>query len=102
MSVITSSEGFVRLGLLAPNPSKETVTALCELSGAGSADQLFNFEKCLGANGPDSVEYQYLMEGFGYGVYKEGFDVVFHYKVSSNPSSDRFSAINWVVALLTK
>lgn len=82
LSVITSSEGFVRMGLLSPSPTKEAVAALCELSGAGSAEQIFNFEKCLGVSGPDSVEYQYLMEGFGYGVYKEGFDVVFHYKLS--------------------
>jgi len=82
MSVITSSEGFVRLGLLAPEPNKETVQALCELSGAGSPEQIFNFEKMVGDIVPHSVEYQYLVEGFGYGVYKEGFDVVFHYKLS--------------------
>lgn len=84
MTVITSSEGFVRLGLLAPNPNRESVVALCELSGAGSGEPLFKLENCLGVDGPDMVEYQYLMEGFGYGVYKEGFDVVFHYKVSSH------------------
>jgi len=82
LSIITSSEGFVRLGLLAPTPSKEVVRALCELSGAGSADQIFNFEKQISCDYPDFVEYQFLNPGFGYGVYKEAFDVVFHYKLS--------------------
>jgi hypothetical protein len=38
-------------------------------------------QRSLGINGPEYAEYQYLSKGFGYGVYKEGFDVVFHYKV---------------------
>jgi len=80
MSVITSSEGFVRLGLFSPNPPINVVESLCNLSG-GNAEQLFKFEKALGAEGPAFVEFQYLMENYGYGVYKEGFDIVFHYKV---------------------
>lgn len=82
LSVITSSEGFVRLGLVAPNPSQDIVRALCELSGAGSSEQIFTFEKSLGCSSAHSVEYQFLNSGFGYGVYKEGFDVVFHYQLS--------------------
>ena len=78
LSVITSSEGFVRLGLLSPKPSKSTVLKLCEIAGA-QQDALGTFEGALGTNGPAYAEYQYLKEGFGYGVYKEGFDIVFHY-----------------------
>tara|TARA_R110002050_G_scaffold217077_1_gene353132 strand:+ start:148 stop:837 length:690 start_codon:yes stop_codon:yes gene_type:complete len=78
MSVITSSEGFVRLGLMAPNPSPDTVLKLCQLVKA-SNEQLAAFEGSLGSEGPSFVEFQYLKEGFGYGVYKEGFDIVFHY-----------------------
>jgi hypothetical protein len=78
LSVITSSEGFVRLGLMAPNPSTETVLKLCQLVQAGS-EQLAAFEGSLGSDGPAFVEMQFLKEGFGYGVYKEGFDIVFHY-----------------------
>jgi len=37
----------------------------------------------LAKDGPDWVEYQHLMKGYGYGVYKEGFDVVLHYDVGS-------------------
>lgn len=80
LSVITSSEGFVRLGVLHPNPSSDTVTSLCTVSDAPKAE-LANFEGALGSSGPAWVEYQYLMKGFGYGVYKEGFDIVFHYDV---------------------
>jgi len=88
LSVITSSEGFVRLGLLAPKPSTQTVLALCEIAG-GKKDELATFEASLGTDGPDGpafVEYQFLIKGFGYGVYKEGFDIVFHYQVGEERS----------------
>lgn len=80
ISVITSSEGFVRLGLLSPNPSKDTVRKLCAIAGA-NADDLDVLEQALGCKGPSFAEYQFLKEGFGYGVYKEGFDIVFHYSI---------------------
>jgi len=80
LSVITSSEGFVRLGLLCPEPDRVIVDQLCVIGG-GNADALLRFEQALGVNGQAYAEYQYLMKGFGYGVYKEGFDVVFHYDV---------------------
>jgi len=80
LSVITSSEGFVRLGLLAPKPTTQAVLTLCTIAG-GNKDDLASFEASLGTDGPSFVEYQYLMKSFGYGVYKEGFDIVFHYSV---------------------
>jgi len=88
MSVITSSEGFVRLGLFAPNPPRHVVESLCNMSG-GNAEQLFKFEKSLNVDGPAYVEFLYLMENFGYGVYKEGFDIVFHYKVGEETADPR-------------
>jgi len=83
MSVIVSSEGFVRLGVLLPNPTVESVRSFCTLSGT-SADEILRFQNALGVPGPSHVEYQYLMKGFGYSVYKEGFDVVFHYMVGQD------------------
>jgi len=80
MSIVTSSEGFVRLGLLAPKPKKDAIIKLCALAGANSED-IFSFERAIGADTPQFVEYQYLKEGFGYGVYKEGFDLIFHYSL---------------------
>jgi len=80
LSIITSSEGFVRLGILSPNPSSEVVTKLCSMSNAPK-DSLDRFQRSLCVNGPAFAEYQYLKEGFGYGVYPEGFDIVLHYSV---------------------
>mmetsp|Transcript_36493 Transcript_36493/g.91470 ORF Transcript_36493/g.91470 Transcript_36493/m.91470 type:complete len:460 (-) Transcript_36493:145-1524(-) len=87
LSVITSSEGFVRLGLLTPNPSVEAVVRLCGIAG-GNNDDLAAFEGSLGSDGPEFAEYQYLNEGFGYGVYKEGFDIVFHYRAGEEDGDD--------------
>jgi len=80
LSVITSSEGFVRVGLMVPKPSTETVLALLDIAG-GNKETMALFEGSLHSSGPSWVEYQYLQKGFGYGVYKEGFDIVFHYDV---------------------
>jgi len=82
LSIVTSAEGFVRLGLLVPGPSKDIVKSLCSIAGSNASD-LDKLHNAIGANGPDFAEYQFLKEGFGYGVYKEGFDVVFHYFIGS-------------------
>jgi len=87
MSVITSSDGFVRLGLLSPKPSPETVRKLCSIAGANEED-LSEFQRALGSDGPSYAEYQFLKEGFGYGVYKEGFDIVFHFHVGCESCDD--------------
>jgi hypothetical protein len=81
LSVVTSSEGFVRLGVLIPDPDRTALDRLSPLSGASSSDPLIRFSNSLGLAGPHFVEFQFLMKGFGYGVYKEGFDVIFHYLV---------------------
>jgi len=81
ISVVTSSEGFVRLGVLLPDPDRTALDRLSPLSGASSSDPLIRFSNSLGLAGPHFVEFQFLMKGFGYGVYKEGFDVIFHYNV---------------------
>jgi len=83
MAVITSSEGFVRLGLLIPKPTQETIVGLCQIGG-GNPDDILRFQNALQSQGPLFAEYQYLMKGFGYGVYKEGFDIVFHYLVGED------------------
>lgn len=82
MSVITSSEGFVRLGLMTPKPAQAEVDRLCNIAEA-NIGELRDFEKALNVSGPAYAEYQFLKEGFGYGVYREGFDIVFHYDVGS-------------------
>jgi len=87
LSIVTSSEGFVRLGVLQPNPTTDNVLTLCDISGANK-DDLAAFEGALGSDGPAYAEYQYLMKGFGYSVYKEGFDIIFHYFVGEERGAD--------------
>jgi len=81
LSIITSCEGFVRLGVLIPDPTPNVITTACNLLVANK-DQIQRFQKSLGVESPSFVEFQYLKEGFGYGVYPEGFDIVLHYSVS--------------------
>jgi len=88
LSVVTSSEGFVRLGIQAPKPSTDTVLKLCNVA-KGNNEELASFEGSLGADGPTYVEYQHLMRGFGYSVYKEGFDILFHYFVGQENCEDK-------------
>merc|ERR1712137_1308904 len=81
LSVISSSQGFVRLGVLIPQPDRDTVDRLCGVVQA-NADGIHQLESAITSKGPTFVELQHLMDGFGYGVYDEGFDVVFHYALS--------------------
>jgi hypothetical protein len=75
MAVVTSSEGFVRLGVMLPNPAPTVITAFCGLMGV-QADDILRFQASLEARGPSFVEYQFLMKGFGYAVYKEGIPLL--------------------------
>jgi len=81
LSVITCSEGFVQIGIMTSKPSKDLIAKLCEITKSDKRAELDTFEKSLGADAPAFVEYQHLMKSFGYGVYKEGFDVILHYHV---------------------
>lgn len=82
LSIITSSEGFVRLGLMMPNPSQSAVSQFCAWSSI-AVNPLSSFQNAMSSTGPAYVEYQYLKEGFGYSVYKEGPDIVFHFFVGN-------------------
>jgi len=86
LSVITSSEGFVRLGIKVPYPTADLVeklqAAISQVTNVNSkVSELNKFQQSIGVSGPETAEIQYLMPGYGYGVYQEGFDVVFHYTV---------------------
>eukprot|EP01089_Gocevia_fonbrunei_P015680 TRINITY_DN464_c0_g1_i1.p1 TRINITY_DN464_c0_g1~~TRINITY_DN464_c0_g1_i1.p1 ORF type:complete len:473 (-),score=108.04 TRINITY_DN464_c0_g1_i1:100-1518(-) len=82
LSVITCSEGFVQIGIMTPGPDRETIAKLCEITKVSDRrSELETFERALGKEGPAFCEYQHLMKNFGYGVYKEGFDVILHYSV---------------------
>jgi len=83
MSIITSAEGFVRLGILLPEPTSDMVAKACQISGA-SRDPIDRFQRSLNVDSPSFLEFQYLKEGFGYGVYPEGFDIVFHFSIGES------------------
>jgi len=73
LSVVTSSEGFVRVGLIFPEPTADVVDAL-----AGHNRPFMDFQKNIKKE-PSFLEIQYLMSGFGYAVYQEGYKIKLHY-----------------------
>jgi len=76
LSVVTSSEGFVRIGLIFPEPPPEIVDAL-----GGHNRPFMDFQKNIKKE-PAFVEIQYLLSGFGYAVYQEGYKIKLHYALS--------------------
>lgn len=82
LSVTTSPKDFVQIGLMVPSSSLEHVMKFCVLFN-GKTENLARLEGILQSpgqkEGPVFVELRHLKAGFGYGVYKEGFDVVLHY-----------------------
>lgn len=87
LQVYTCSQGFVKLGVLTPCPESSQIPKLCALSGNANQDSLRQFEEALMVGGVEFVEYTYLEKGYGYGVYKEGFNVIFHYRVEKDGKS---------------
>jgi len=81
LSIVTSSDGFVRIGLLIPKPSRELVGMMVDSTAGGRRDAIEAFANTVGCQVPQYAEYQYLTKGYGYGVYKEGFDVMFHWNI---------------------
>jgi hypothetical protein len=73
VSVVTSSEGFVRVGLIFPDPTHEVVEAM-----GGHNRPYMDFQKNIKKEA-SCIEVQYLMSGFGYAVYQEGYKVKLHY-----------------------
>jgi len=86
LSVILSSEGFVKLGILFPGPTWNMCLQLIdegrklsENISTGS-DVFIKLNKEFNVSNPEFIEFQYLQPGFGYNVYKEEFNVFVHYK----------------------
>lgn len=78
VSVVFCAEGFVKLALQIPSPSSIMVEQLCQIAG-GSLNYIEQFNLALATQLPSFVECQFLKSGYGYNVYKEGFDIVFSY-----------------------
>jgi len=81
MSVVTSADNFVKLGLYYPSPSRQMVEQCFKIKGVNSQQKVQKLEENLHSSGPDFVEFHYLRPGYGYEVYTEGFDITFHYRV---------------------
>jgi len=86
LSVITSCEGFVKIGLLFPHPNWpvavqliEEGRKLCDPVSSGM-DIFSKLNNVFQSSVPEFIEFQYLTPGFGYNVYKEEFNVFVHYK----------------------
>lgn len=82
ISLVTSNEGFVKFGLWIPDPPLSYVEKLCQMNG-DDFEKIRNVGKSLDVESPTYVEYQYLQKRYGYGVYKEGTDINFHYALRS-------------------
>jgi len=76
ISVITTTEGFARVGVIFPQPSAETVSKLC----TGDSKVLEKVSE--GMRLPSFVEYYNLGQAYGYGVYTTGHGIGFHYCVN--------------------
>jgi hypothetical protein len=81
VSIITSSEGFVRLGILMPKPTVENVHKIISISN-GSQDLYEKLRKSVTKSAPTFAEFLHLKQGYGYSVYTEGFDIVFHFNLN--------------------
>ena len=77
MSVTTSSEGFVRVGIVIPQPNAQVLSQVVE---SVSGHDIPRHQQYLNTFGqPVAVEYSFLTAGFGFEVYREGADVHVHY-----------------------
>jgi hypothetical protein len=77
LSVVTSSEGFVRMGVLAPGPTAADIAALCAGSGANESQLRSFMADAFGDKQPAFQEISFLQPPFGYNVYAESWSVNF-------------------------
>jgi len=86
LSVVLSSEGFVKICIMFPNPNFNVAMQLidegrklCENISSGT-DVFGKLNSVFQCSTPEFIEVQYLQPGFGYNVYKEEFNIQVHYK----------------------
>ena len=85
LCVIVSTEGFVKVSVLVPEPSQSVIdTFLSSMSDVKENNIALHrdISMSLGIT-PMFVEYCYLNQGYGYEVYKEGGDVLVHYNLGN-------------------
>jgi len=82
LSVVTCARGFVRVGLLVPRVPMPIVVNIIQNNG-GQMEELNSFMTATGCTAPVFLELQYLNKGYGYGVYKEGFNIILHWEIGT-------------------
>jgi len=79
LSVVTSTDGFVRIAVIIMNPTPGVVTKVLDLCPSSNFTKHQQMLTSFGQ--PTAVEYAFLNTGFGFDVYKEGVDVHVHYNL---------------------
>jgi len=77
LTVVISVNGFIRVGVIMGVPDSNIISQLVKIVDY-KISPLEEFQQKAKTQ-PSLIEFQYLNEGFGYGVYNEGFNVMFHY-----------------------
>ncbi|BFU19850.1 hypothetical protein conserved domain containing [Entamoeba histolytica] len=81
LSIITSTDGFVKLGVIIPQPTAEIISKLVE---SVPGHEISIHQSMLNSFGqPIAVEYSFLNKGFGFEVYREGVDVHIYYNLGA-------------------
>jgi len=79
LSVVTSTDGFVRIAVIIMNPTPAVVTKILDLCPSSNFTKHQQMLTSFGQ--PTAVEYAFLNAGFGFDVYREGVDVHIHYNL---------------------
>jgi len=82
LSICVAEDEFSKLGILFPVAAIETVEKVCEMFGNSYSTiqkVLKNFSLPKKPNA--YIEFMVLREGFGFGVYQEGFNAIFHFSL---------------------
>jgi len=80
LNVTITDHNFMKIEVLVPNSTQDQIDNICS-SLMYDPDKIRAFAHTVDKNLPDFVQYQLLSEGFGFGVYKEGFSVSFVYNI---------------------
>jgi len=82
LSVVICAKGFVRFGISVSHMPMDVVTDFVKCCG-GKLEGINKFMVASACSAPVSVELQCLMKGYGYGVYREGFDLLLHWDIGT-------------------
>eukprot|EP01091_Cochliopodium_minus_P015492 TRINITY_DN5539_c0_g1_i1.p1 TRINITY_DN5539_c0_g1~~TRINITY_DN5539_c0_g1_i1.p1 ORF type:complete len:450 (-),score=118.93 TRINITY_DN5539_c0_g1_i1:40-1389(-) len=80
ISISIADDEFVKIGILQPITNSQQIEQMCQLFGKNSFSSIQKLQKFINFSDNSSfIEYMVLKEGFGFGVYQEGFNALFHF-----------------------